>query len=103
MLSLMVGSLAEALCDRLLDYEENVRKGVVAALCDVACHSPDAITTGTIKVVAERVRDKSVSFSALIFMFQISLIYFDLYDLLSKYESAAGCEVLYHGKVGRHL
>jgi len=57
--------LAEALCDRLLDYEENVRKGVVAALCDVATHSPDAIPVDTIKVVAERVRDKSVGFSLL--------------------------------------
>lgn len=62
----MVVCLAEALCDRLLDYEENVRKGVVAALCDVACHSPDAISVDTIKVVAERIRDKSVSFSLLL-------------------------------------
>jgi sister-chromatid-cohesion protein PDS5 len=53
--------IIKALCDRLLDYEENVRKGVVAALCDVACHSPDAIPIDTIKVVAERVRDKSVA------------------------------------------
>ncbi|TVU11623.1 hypothetical protein EJB05_45218 [Eragrostis curvula] len=53
--------IIKALCDRLLDYEENVRKGVVAALCDIACDSPDAITTDTIKVVAERVRDKSLA------------------------------------------
>ncbi|CAN6164252.1 unnamed protein product [Urochloa humidicola] len=53
--------IIKALCDRLLDYEENVRKGVVAALCDVACHSPDAIPIDTIKVVAERVRDKSLA------------------------------------------
>uniref|UniRef100_A0A804R2H1 Binding n=1 Tax=Zea mays TaxID=4577 RepID=A0A804R2H1_MAIZE len=51
--------IIKALCDRLLDYEENVRKGVVAALCDVATHSPYAIPIDTIKVVAERVRDKS--------------------------------------------
>jgi sister-chromatid-cohesion protein PDS5 len=63
----MVVFLAEALCDRLRDYEENVRKGVVTALCDVACHSPDAIPIETIKVVAERVRDKSVSFTLLFF------------------------------------
>jgi hypothetical protein len=62
---LMAVFLAEALCDRLLDYEENVRKGVVAALCDVATHSPDAIPIDTIKVVAERVRDKSVGLSLL--------------------------------------
>ncbi|WVZ81535.1 hypothetical protein U9M48_028901 [Paspalum notatum var. saurae] len=53
--------IIKALCDRLLDYEENVRKGVVAALCDVACHSPDALPVDTIKVVAERVRDKSLA------------------------------------------
>ncbi|TKW20995.1 hypothetical protein SEVIR_4G191000v4 [Setaria viridis] len=53
--------IIKALCDRLRDYEENVRKGVVTALCDVACHSPDAIPIDTIKVVAERVRDKSLS------------------------------------------
>ncbi|AQK83804.1 binding, partial [Zea mays] len=53
--------IIKALCDRLLDYEENVRKGVVAALCDVATHSPDAIPIDTIKVVAERVRDKSLA------------------------------------------
>nr|CAB3467823.1 unnamed protein product [Digitaria exilis] len=53
--------IIKALCDRLLDYEENVRKGVVAALCDVACHSPDAISIDTIKVVAERIRDKSLA------------------------------------------
>ncbi|EER88261.2 hypothetical protein BDA96_10G149900 [Sorghum bicolor] len=53
--------IIKALCDRLLDYEENVRKGVVAALCDVATHSPDAIPVDTIKVVAERVRDKSLA------------------------------------------
>ncbi|CAL5047345.1 unnamed protein product [Urochloa decumbens] len=53
--------IIKALCDRLLDYEENVRKGVVAALCDVACHSPESIPIDTVKVVAERVRDKSVA------------------------------------------
>ncbi|KAL6909914.1 hypothetical protein ACP4OV_001573 [Aristida adscensionis] len=53
--------IIKALCDRLLDYEEIVRKGVVAALCDVACHSPDAIPMDTMKVVAERVRDKSLA------------------------------------------
>lgn len=53
--------IIKALCDRLLDYEENVRKQVVAAICDVACHSLGAVPVETIKQVAERVRDKSVS------------------------------------------
>ncbi|KAF0904436.1 hypothetical protein E2562_034511 [Oryza meyeriana var. granulata] len=53
--------IIKALCDRLLDYEENVRKQVVAAVCDVACHSLGAVPVETIKQVAERVRDKSVS------------------------------------------
>ena len=101
--------LAEALCDRLLDYEENVRKGVVAALCDVATHSPDAIPVDTIKVVAERVRDKSVGFSLL---FSIRFCFRCLFSsvrllqsmcILVKKKIAAGCEVLYHGEVGRYL
>ncbi|CAM0914059.1 unnamed protein product [Alopecurus aequalis] len=51
--------IIKALCDRLLDYEENVRKQVVAAVCDVACHAFGAVPIETIKLVAERVRDKS--------------------------------------------
>ncbi|KAI4964167.1 hypothetical protein ZWY2020_006951 [Hordeum vulgare] len=52
--------IIKALCDRLLDYEENVRKQVVAAVCDVACHEFGAVPIETIKLVAERVRDKSL-------------------------------------------
>ncbi|KAL6596671.1 hypothetical protein ACP70R_047314 [Stipagrostis hirtigluma subsp. patula] len=48
-----------ALCDRLLDHEENVGKEVVAALCDVVCHSVGAIPVGTIKIVADHVHNKS--------------------------------------------
>jgi hypothetical protein len=76
---LIIVSLAKALCDRLLDYKENARKGVVAALCDVACNSHDAITTDNVRVVAERDCDKSVSFSLHIPAFQFSLIYLELY------------------------
>lgn len=72
----MVDSLAEALCDRLLDYEENVRKQVVAAVCDVACHEFGVVPIETIKLVAERVRDKSVSFSLL---FSSSFIFFHMF------------------------
>lgn len=78
----MVGSLAEALCDRLLDYEENVRKQVVAAVCDVACHEFGAVPIETIKLVAERVRDKSVSFSLLFSASSIFSTCFTLYNLL---------------------
>ncbi|KAF9590745.1 hypothetical protein IFM89_038058 [Coptis chinensis] len=49
-----------SLCDRLLDYNENVRKLVVAALCDVVCSSLKSIGVDTLKLVAERLRDKSV-------------------------------------------
>ncbi|XP_010243945.1 PREDICTED: sister chromatid cohesion protein PDS5 homolog A-like isoform X2 [Nelumbo nucifera] len=52
--------IIDALCDRLLDYDENVRKEVVAALCDVACHTLKSIPIETIKLVAERLRDKSL-------------------------------------------
>lgn len=51
---------AEALCDRLLDFDENVRKKVVAAICDVACHKFDEIQAETIELVAKRLRDTSV-------------------------------------------
>lgn len=50
----------DALCDRLLDFDENVRKQVVAVICDVACRALNAIPLETVKLVAERVRDKSV-------------------------------------------
>ncbi|TXG69783.1 hypothetical protein EZV62_004718 [Acer yangbiense] len=49
-----------ALCDRLLDYDENVRKQVVSVICDVACHALNAIPVDTVKLVAERLRDKSL-------------------------------------------
>lgn len=51
-----------ALSDRLMDYDENVRKHVVAAICDVACHSLKGFPTETVKLVADRLRDKSVCF-----------------------------------------
>lgn len=49
-----------ALCDRLLDHEENVRKKVVSVVCDVVCHALTSIPVETIKLVSERLRDKSV-------------------------------------------
>ncbi|KAJ7946454.1 sister chromatid cohesion protein PDS5-like A-A-like [Quillaja saponaria] len=39
---------------------ENVRKQVVAVICDVACHALNAIPLETVKLVAERLRDKSL-------------------------------------------
>ncbi|MBA0739728.1 hypothetical protein Gogos_012966, partial [Gossypium gossypioides] len=52
--------IISALCDRLLDYDENVRKQVVAVISDVACHSLGSVPVETIKLVAERLRDKSL-------------------------------------------
>ncbi|KAF5944164.1 hypothetical protein HYC85_018241 [Camellia sinensis] len=49
-----------ALCDRLLDYDENVRKQVVAVICDVACNALTSIPAESVKLVAERLRDKSL-------------------------------------------
>lgn len=49
-----------ALCDRLLDYDENVRKQVVAVVCDVACYDLSSVPVETTKLVAERLRDKSL-------------------------------------------
>ncbi|KAE8709123.1 putative ARF GTPase activator [Hibiscus syriacus] len=52
--------IISALCDRLLDYDENVRKQVVDVICDVACHSLVSAPVGTVKLVAEHLRDKSL-------------------------------------------
>ncbi|KAM1124110.1 sister chromatid cohesion protein PDS5 homolog A [Malus sylvestris] len=52
--------IISALCDRLLDFEEKVRKQVVAVVYDVACHALNSIPLETIKLVAERLRDKSL-------------------------------------------
>lgn len=53
-------SILAALCDRLLDYDENIRQKVVAVVSDIACHENSSISTDTIKLVADRLRDKSV-------------------------------------------
>ncbi|XP_042945591.1 sister chromatid cohesion protein PDS5 homolog B isoform X3 [Carya illinoinensis] len=55
-----VPQIISALCDRLLDFDEKVRKQVVAVICDVACHALNAIPLETVKLVAERLRDKSL-------------------------------------------
>nr|KJB68483.1 hypothetical protein B456_010G248500 [Gossypium raimondii] len=55
-----VHQIISALCDRLLDYDENVRKQVVDVICDVACHSLVSIPVRAVKLVAERIRDKSL-------------------------------------------
>ncbi|KAL6562372.1 hypothetical protein OROGR_003379 [Orobanche gracilis] len=55
--------IISALCDCLLDYDENVRKQAVSVVCDVACHGPTPIQVATIKLVAERLQDKSVLFA----------------------------------------
>ncbi|KAL1559997.1 sister chromatid cohesion protein PDS5 A-like [Salvia divinorum] len=52
--------IISALCDRLLDYEESVRKKVVSVVCDVVCHAVTSIPVETIKLVSERLRDKSL-------------------------------------------
>ncbi|KAF8117115.1 hypothetical protein N665_0012s0121 [Sinapis alba] len=52
--------IISALCDRLLDYDENIRKQVVAVICDVAVSALMSIPIDTIKLVAERLRDKAI-------------------------------------------
>ncbi|KAI4298831.1 hypothetical protein L6164_032348 [Bauhinia variegata] len=52
--------IISALCDRLLDFDENVRKQVVAVLCDITCHALNAVPLENVKLVAERLRDKSL-------------------------------------------
>ncbi|XP_008805490.2 sister chromatid cohesion protein PDS5 homolog A isoform X2 [Phoenix dactylifera] len=53
--------IIKALSDRLLDYDGNVRKQVVSAVYDVACHSLKIIPAEIARLVAERLRDKSLS------------------------------------------
>ncbi|TVU11564.1 hypothetical protein EJB05_45158, partial [Eragrostis curvula] len=53
--------IIKALCDRLLDHDENVGKEVVAALCDVAGHSLGAIPVDIIKIAADHVHNKSLA------------------------------------------
>ncbi|XP_020220399.1 sister chromatid cohesion protein PDS5 homolog A isoform X1 [Cajanus cajan] len=52
--------IISALCDRLLDSDENFRKQVVEVICDVACHTVNAVPLETVKLVAERLQDKSL-------------------------------------------
>ncbi|XP_063940236.1 sister chromatid cohesion protein PDS5 homolog A isoform X2 [Daucus carota subsp. sativus] len=52
--------IISALSDRLLDNDKNVCKEVVAVLCDVACCSLNSVSVETIKLVAERLTDKSL-------------------------------------------
>ncbi|XP_057429975.1 sister chromatid cohesion protein PDS5 homolog A-like [Lotus japonicus] len=52
--------IISALCDLLLDFDENVRKQVVAVICDVACHALPVVPLKTVKLVAERLCDKSI-------------------------------------------
>ncbi|PPD71902.1 hypothetical protein GOBAR_DD31200 [Gossypium barbadense] len=45
--------IISALCDRLLDYDENVRKQVVDVICDVACYSLVSIPVQAVKLVVD--------------------------------------------------
>ncbi|EPS60029.1 hypothetical protein M569_14775, partial [Genlisea aurea] len=52
--------IISALSERFLDYDENVRKQVVSVVCDVACHSLTSIPMEIVKLLSERLRDKSL-------------------------------------------
>ncbi|KAD4982238.1 hypothetical protein E3N88_18909 [Mikania micrantha] len=52
--------LLGALCDRLLDDDECVRKQVVAVVSDVASRELSSISFDTIKLIAGRLEDKSI-------------------------------------------
>lgn len=51
-----------------MDFEEKVRKQVVAVIYDVACHDLNSIPLETVKLVAERLRDKSVYMLLLVYL-----------------------------------
>jgi hypothetical protein len=59
------------------------------------------------KVVAERVHDKSIGFSLLFSTCLCFLVYFHLYDYFKVrvflLKITAGYEVLYHAEVGRNF
>ncbi|CAM8985985.1 unnamed protein product [Rhodiola kirilowii] len=52
--------ILSALRERLLDFDENVRKQVVSVICDMVCHDLRSVPAETSKLVADRLRDKSV-------------------------------------------
>lgn len=56
-------NLLAVLCERLLDEDERIRKQAVAVISDVASRELSSISTDTIKLVAERLQDKSVKTS----------------------------------------
>ncbi|KVH96669.1 Armadillo-like helical [Cynara cardunculus var. scolymus] len=55
-----LGEHVAALSDRLLDCDESIRKQAVAVVSDVASLELSSISADTIKLVAERLQDKSV-------------------------------------------
>ncbi|KOM53264.1 hypothetical protein LR48_Vigan09g192300 [Vigna angularis] len=52
--------IISSLSDGLLDSDEKFRKQVVDVICDVACHTLNAVSHETVKLVAERLCDKSL-------------------------------------------
>ncbi|XP_076907861.1 sister chromatid cohesion protein PDS5 homolog A-like [Bidens hawaiensis] len=52
--------LTAALCDRLLDYDVNIRQKVVSVVSGIACRELSSISPNTIKLVADRLCDKSL-------------------------------------------
>lgn len=58
-----------------MDFDENVRKEVVTIICDAASHALDSIPVETVKQVADRLRDKSVCYNAVICFCVVTLIY----------------------------
>ncbi|CAM8921419.1 unnamed protein product [Rhodiola kirilowii] len=49
-----------ALQERLLDFDERVRKQVVSVICDMMCYDMRSVPVETFKLIAERLRDESV-------------------------------------------
>ncbi|WVY92603.1 hypothetical protein V8G54_031691 [Vigna mungo] len=52
--------IISSLSDGLLDSDEKFRKQVVDVICDVACHTLNAVSHETVKLVAEQLCDKSL-------------------------------------------
>ncbi|KAL3624912.1 hypothetical protein CASFOL_031580 [Castilleja foliolosa] len=69
----------------LLDYDENIRKQVVAVVCYVACHNLTSIPVETTKMVSERLRDKSVYTMEPILSLSLFPAYFSIKDKSKKW------------------
>lgn len=69
-----------------------MRKQVVAVVCDVACYDLNSIPVETAKLVAERLRDKSVINSISLHILSDDV---DVFSYCFSFGCAVTCEEIY--------